>query len=53
MTGRVLFGMLSDRLFGGRRRLPLVLAGAGSTACTLAIAWTGEGVSTPVLAGLV
>jgi predicted MFS family arabinose efflux permease len=46
MTGRVLFGMLSDRLFGGSRRVPLVLAGAGSTACTLAIAWTGAGAST-------
>ena len=34
--GRVLFGMLSDRLFGGRRRMPLVLAGVGSTVCTLA-----------------
>jgi predicted MFS family arabinose efflux permease len=52
MTGRVLFGMLSDRLFGGRRRLPLVLAGAGSAACTLAIAWTGAGASTVWLAAL-
>jgi ACS family hexuronate transporter-like MFS transporter len=45
MTGRVLFGMLSDRLFGGSRRLPLVLAGTGSAACSLAIAWTGAGAS--------
>ena len=52
MTGRVLFGMLSDRLFGGSRRLPLVLAGAGSTACSLAIAWTGAGVSTAGLSAL-
>jgi len=34
MTGRVLFGMLSDRLFGGSRRLPLVLAGIGSGTST-------------------
>jgi predicted MFS family arabinose efflux permease len=52
MTGRVLFGMLSDRLFGGSRRLPLVLAGAGSTACSLAIAWTGAGTSTAGLSAL-
>jgi ACS family hexuronate transporter-like MFS transporter len=52
MTGRVLFGMLSDRLFGGSRRLPLVLAGAGSTACTLAIAWTDAGASTLGLSAL-
>lgn len=45
MTGRVLFGMLSDRLFGGRRRLPLVLAGIGSTACSLIVAGTGAGAS--------
>lgn len=45
MAGRVLFGMLSDRLFGGSRRVPLVLAGVGSLACSLAIAWTGAGAS--------
>ena len=33
MAGRVIFGMLSDRLFGGRRRIVLVIAGAGSTGC--------------------
>jgi predicted MFS family arabinose efflux permease len=52
MTGRVLFGMMSDRLFGGSRRLPLVLAGAGSTACSLAIAWTSAGASTVGLSAL-
>jgi ACS family hexuronate transporter-like MFS transporter len=52
MTGRVLFGMLSDRLFGGRRRLPLLLAGAGSLLCTLAIAATGSGASIAWLAPL-
>jgi predicted MFS family arabinose efflux permease len=52
MTGRVLFGMLSDRLFGGRRRMPLVLAGIGSTACTLLILSTSAGASTLGLAAL-
>jgi ACS family hexuronate transporter-like MFS transporter len=45
MSGRVLFGLLSDRLFGGARRLPLVLAGTGSAACSLLLAWTDAGVS--------
>src|SRR6185436_14882422 len=44
-TGRVVFGLLSDRFFGGRRRIVLVLAGLGSTACTLLIAATGSGTS--------
>ena len=52
MLGRVLFGMLSDRLFGGRRRMPLVLAGVGSTACTLIILSTDASASTLGLAAL-
>lgn len=52
MVGRVGFGLLSDRLFGGRRRIVLVLAGAGSTACSLVIAGTGPGTSPWVLAAL-
>ena len=52
MTGRVLFGLLSDRLFAGSRRLPLVLAGVGSTACSVAIAWTGVGASPLALSAL-
>ena len=52
MTGRVIFGMLSDRLFAGRRRLPLVLAGVGSAACTIIIASTGTGASTAGLSVL-
>jgi predicted MFS family arabinose efflux permease len=52
MAGRVLFGLLSDRLFAGRRRLPLLLAGAGSAMCTLAIAGTGSGASLAWLAAL-
>jgi MFS family permease len=44
--------MLSDRLFGGRRRLPLLLAGSGSLACTLAIAVTASGAPVAWLAAL-
>lgn len=52
MAGRVLFGMLSDRLFGGRRRFTLVLAGVGSTVCTIAIARTSADASTAGLSVL-
>ncbi|MGH7389445.1 MAG: MFS transporter [Candidatus Rokuibacteriota bacterium] len=52
MAGRVVFGVLSDRTFGGRRRAPLVLAGGGSTVCSLAIAFVGPGTSPLVLAPL-
>jgi len=41
VLGRVAFGVLSDRTFGGRRRTPLVIAGCGSALCSLAIAFTG------------
>jgi ACS family hexuronate transporter-like MFS transporter len=50
MAGRVVFGLLSDRFFGGRRRIVLVLAGVGSTACSLAIAATGPDTSPWLLA---
>jgi len=52
MIGRIVFGMLSDRTLGGRRRAPLILAGVGSTACSLAIAGTGPGTSALALASL-
>jgi predicted MFS family arabinose efflux permease len=45
MMGRVSFGVLSDRAFGGRRRLPLAIAGLGSALCSVAIAATGPGTS--------
>ncbi len=51
MAGRVLFGLLSDRLFGGRRRIVLAVAGIGSAACALAMA-AGMGVSGWLLAPL-
>lgn len=47
MTGRVVFGVLSDRTFGGRRRAPLALAGCGTALCSVAIAFTVAG--SPVL----
>ncbi|MEK7386795.1 MAG: MFS transporter, partial [candidate division NC10 bacterium] len=52
MTGRVVFGVLSDRTFGGRRRTPLAIAGCGSALCSLAIAYTGAGASALWLTGL-
>jgi predicted MFS family arabinose efflux permease len=52
MTGRVVFGLLSDYVFGGRRRAPLALAGCGSALCSLAIAATGPGTSALVLVPL-
>ncbi|MBI2015506.1 MAG: MFS transporter [Candidatus Rokubacteria bacterium] len=45
MAGRVAFGVLSDRTFGGRRRAPLAIAGCGSALCSVAIAYTGAGAS--------
>jgi predicted MFS family arabinose efflux permease len=48
MAGRVAFGLLSDYVFAGGRRAPLVLAGCGSALCSLLIAFTGPG--TPALA---
>jgi predicted MFS family arabinose efflux permease len=49
MAGRVVFGLLSDRAFGGRRRAPLVLAGFGSTVCSLLMAATGPGTPAALL----
>ncbi len=43
MAGRIVFGVLSDRAFGGRRRLPLAIAGGGTALCSVAIAFTGAG----------
>jgi predicted MFS family arabinose efflux permease len=52
MAGRIAFGLLSDYTFGGRRRVPLALAGLGSTACSLAMASTGPGTSAAWLTAL-
>jgi predicted MFS family arabinose efflux permease len=45
MAGRVIFGLLSDRLFGGRRRIVLMIAGVGSGVSALLMAGTGPGTS--------
>jgi len=52
MAGRVAFGMLSDRLFGGRRRIVLVIAGIGSATCALLVALTGPGTARGLLVPL-
>ncbi len=52
MAGRVAFGFLSDRAFGGRRRIVLFLAGIGSGVCSLAMAGIGPGSSPWLLAAL-
>jgi MFS transporter, ACS family, hexuronate transporter len=52
VLGRVAFGLLSDRVFGGRRRAPLAIAGCTSAVCSVAIAFTGPGTSPPSLAVL-
>jgi predicted MFS family arabinose efflux permease len=45
VLGRVAFGVLSDRVFGGRRRVTLAIAGCGSALCSIALAYTGPGTS--------
>lgn len=52
MVGRIAFGVLSDRTFGGRRRAPLVIAGAASALCSVAIALAGPGTPLPAAAAL-
>jgi MFS family permease len=52
VLGRVAFGMLSDRVFAGRRRTPLAIAGCTSALCSIAIAFTGTGTPAGWLAVL-
>jgi predicted MFS family arabinose efflux permease len=51
-SGRVAFGFLSDRFFGGRRRIVLALAGVGSASCALLLATTGPETSAWLLVPL-
>lgn len=55
-VGRIGFGLLSDRIFGGRRRIVLTIAGLGSIACALALSATapgaGAGLLVPLAAGI-
>lgn len=53
IAGRVIFGLLSDRVLRGSRRVPLAIAGVGSALCSIAIAFTGPGASALWLALLV
>ena len=53
MAGRIGFGLLSDRVFGGGRRAPLAVAGLGSALCSIAIAVTGPGASAVWVTALV
>jgi sugar phosphate permease len=54
--GRIGFGLLSDRFFGGRRRIVLAIAGLGSIACALALSATAPGTGpwllTPLAVGI-
>ena len=43
VAGRIGFGLLSDRLFGGRRRIVLAIAGLGSITCALLLSTTAPG----------
>lgn len=52
VAGRVLFGLLSDRLFGGQRRIVLAIAGVGSMACALLLSALAPGTGAAVLAPL-
>ncbi len=51
-AGRIVFGLLSDRFFGGRRRIVLAIAGVGSIACALALSTTAPGSGFWMLAPL-
>ena len=52
MAGRVLFGLLSDRFFGGQRRIVLAIAGLGSAGCALLLSVTARGAGPLWLAPL-
>ncbi|HWP34805.1 MAG TPA: MFS transporter, partial [Thermodesulfobacteriota bacterium] len=52
LAGRIVFGVLSDRLFGGRRRVVLFLAGATSACLAAAMARVGPGTPLWVVAPL-
>jgi predicted MFS family arabinose efflux permease len=52
MVGRMGFGLLSDRAFGGRRRVALTVAGTGSALASIALAFTGRDAPAGWLAAL-
>ncbi len=52
IAGRVLFGMLSDRVFGGRRRIVLAFTGAGAGLVAAATALVGPETPAAAVAAL-
>jgi predicted MFS family arabinose efflux permease len=52
IAGRVVFGMLSDRFFGGRRRIVLIVAAVGSGTSALLMAATAPGITAWLLGPL-
>jgi sugar phosphate permease len=52
VAGRIGFGLLSDRLFGGRRRIVLTIAGVGSIACALLLSTAAPGAGPALLVPL-
>ena len=56
VAGRVLFGLLSDRIFGRQRRIVLAIAGLGSIACAVLLTGiapgTGPALLVPLAAGV-
>jgi predicted MFS family arabinose efflux permease len=52
VAGRVLFGLLSDRVFGGQRRIVLAIAGVGSIACALLLSGAAPGAGPRLLVPL-
>jgi predicted MFS family arabinose efflux permease len=52
VAGRIGFGLLSDRLFGGRRRIVLAIAGVGSIACALLLSTAAPGAGPALLVPL-
>jgi sugar phosphate permease len=52
VAGRIGFGLLSDRLFGGRRRIVLTIAGVGSIACALLLSTAAPGARPALLVPL-
>jgi ACS family hexuronate transporter-like MFS transporter len=51
-VGRIGFGLLSDRLFGGQRRVVLAIAGLGSIGCALVLSTTAPGAGPALLVPL-
>jgi MFS family permease len=52
-VGRLAWGGISDRMFGGRRKRPLIVVSSISAACFLLLAWLPLGTPEPLLLILV